>query len=73
MMDNVPQPATAANPDGMYPNPFEHEWEHCPHCGHDSTEGSSMSIEGTLAYQLMTCNRCSNSWTEQYIRYTRTL
>lgn len=44
----------------------------CPHCGAqdgvdgESLTGSSVDIDGPLAWQDMTCGRCGNSWRDCY-------
>ena len=46
--------------------PTSQEWERCPLCGSEGIEGDSVQIEGTEAWQEMSCQRCDGSWTEVY-------
>jgi hypothetical protein len=40
-------------------------WEECPN-GHDTIEGGPVQIDGTEAWQAVSCLTCNTTWTEIY-------
>ncbi|MDD2730822.1 MAG: hypothetical protein PHW33_01715 [Candidatus Portnoybacteria bacterium] len=40
----------------------------CPWCESDQIEGGSIEVDGEIASQNMTCNACSQRWTDNFRR-----
>ena len=38
----------------------------CPYCNSNYIEGQSVQIDDNGAYQVVICNNCDKSWTDQY-------
>jgi hypothetical protein len=42
------------------------DWQHCPVCGSDRIEGHTVEVDGTSAWQPVTCRVCGSDWNEVY-------
>ena len=42
------------------------QWNDCPYCGFDSIQGGSLTVDGLIVFQGLSCNRCFETWTEVY-------
>lgn len=42
------------------------EGAHCPSCGSSDIEDNDMTVDGTAAWQNMSCTECAFSWTDVY-------
>ena len=42
-------------------------WERCPVCDSPQIEGGNVQIDGTEAWQPVSCLNCEASWTEVYV------
>ena len=41
-------------------------WQHCPVCGSDRIEGHTIEVDGTTAWQPVSCKTCESDWNEVY-------
>lgn len=42
------------------------DWQHCPVCGSDRINGHTVEVDGTAAWQPVSCDNCGSDWNEVY-------
>jgi transposase-like protein len=40
--------------------------ERCPECGQDQLEGGPFQVDGSRAFQELSCNHCDKAWESEY-------